>query len=207
VNLRNDAAPPTLISTRALEPLYNIDIVLRAFARLRESMPGARIVFLHEGSIRAELERLCASVGLGYTSDSRPGMSGSKAATVEFRGKVAPQFMHELLSRAHLYVSVPSSDSLALSTMEAMACGAFPVVTDLPSQDGWIEHRVNGLRVPVRDVDALADALKLGLSDISLRRDAVELNRSRVLAEGSLEANMSLMESHYFRLAGREMRD
>jgi hypothetical protein len=76
------------------------------------------------------------------------------------------------------------------------------VVSDLASQDGWITHRVNGLRVPVGDVDALAESLHLALSDQDLRRGAVESNRAKVEAEGDLEKNMLALERHFYRLAG-----
>ena len=44
--------PPTLLSDRALEPLYNIDVVLRAFARVRQQTPGVRLVIAGKGTER-----------------------------------------------------------------------------------------------------------------------------------------------------------
>jgi len=188
-NLRPGSAPPTVLSDRALEPLYNVDTVLRAFAQARERVPGARLVIANDGSARGGLERLAAALGLGEA--------------VQFVGVVGQEELMRLLDEAHVYVSVPSSDSLALSTMEAMSRGVFPVVSDLPSQDGWIEDHVTGLRVPVRDPGALARALVLALSDAGLRQRAVAANRAKVAAEGDLERNMLVMERHYYRLAGR----
>jgi glycosyltransferase involved in cell wall biosynthesis len=126
---------------------------------------------------------------------------------VRFLGHLPPAQLAEALAAAHVYVSVASSDSLALSTMEAMATGAFPVVSDLPSQDGWIEHESNGLRVPVGDVDALTRALERALTDSDLRRRALRPNRELVAKEGSLLANMLAMERHYYRLAGKPLAD
>ncbi len=190
-NLRADSGPPAILSDRALEPLYNVDVVIRAFARLRGTIPGARLVVAHDGPQRERLRNLVLDLGQG--------------GAVDFVGRVDQARLKELLTGAHVYVSVPSSDSLSLSTMEAMACGAFPVVSDLASQDGWITHRVNGLRVPVRDEAALARSLELALSDAELRRGAVAVNRAKVEAEGDLEKNMLVMERHYYRLAGRPL--
>lgn len=188
VNLRPpDAAPPTVISDRALEPLYNVDAVIRAFARLGRRLPSARLVVAGEGSERPRLEALAAELGQGDT--------------VRFVGQLEAPALAEALAAAHVYVSVPDSDALALSTMEAMAAGAFPIVSDLPSQD-WITHGVNGLRVPPRNADALAGALHEALTNDALRRAAVEPNRAKVESEGLLEPNMLLMERHYYRLAG-----
>jgi glycosyltransferase involved in cell wall biosynthesis len=181
-------APPTVVSHRALESLYNVDILLEAFARLHQRLPGARLMVAGEGSQRARLEALARRRAAG--------------GSIQFLGRLDQARLRDLLRTAHVYVSVPSSDSLALSTMEAMACGAFPVVSDLDSQDGWIEHRLTGLRVPPRDPEALAENLHLALTDASLRREAAIANRATVEAEGRLDRNMRLMERHYYRLAG-----
>jgi len=193
VNLTPSAGPPTILSDRALEPLYNVDVVIRAFHQLRNTMPSARLIVAHDGSQRGRLEELSRESG--------------ETAAIDFVGRVDTARLRELLSSSHVYVSVPSSDSLAASTMEAMACGAFPLVSDLPSQDGWIIHHVTGLRVPVRDVRALADSLHVALLDNDLRRAALAPNRAKVEAEGSLTKNMLVMERHYYRLAGRPVAD
>ena len=177
---------PTVISTRALERLYNVDVVLRAFARLLGRLPEARLLVAHDGSQRQRLESMATDLGLGEA--------------VRFLGTLDAPSLKAALAQAHVYVSVPASDSLAVSTMEAMAAGCFPVVSDLPSQDAFISDGVNGLRVPVGDVDGLGDALGRALFDTELRRSVTEPNRAKVAREGRLEANMLLMESHYYRL-------
>jgi glycosyltransferase involved in cell wall biosynthesis len=192
INLRDEAsAPPTTISDRALEPLYNVDVVLRAFASVRKQLPQARLVIAHDGSERQRLEALAAELGLGES--------------VRFAGRLGAAALAEALAGAHVYVSVPSSDSFAVSTLEAMAAGAFPVISDLPSADGWIEDGVTGLRVPPRDVGALADALQHALNDAAFRRAAAEANRTRVGADGLRELTMLQMERIYYSLAGRSV--
>ena len=193
VNLEAPAGPPTMVSDRALEPLYNVDVVLRAFARLRARLPEARLLVAGDGSERTRLESLAGELGLGDA--------------VRFLGRLEPAALRDALVSAHVYVSVPSSDSLALSTMEAMAVGAFPVVSDLPTQDGWVESERTGLRVPARNVEALSEALERALTDDALRRNAIAPNRAKVEAEGNLERNMLAMERAYYRLAGRPVAD
>jgi glycosyltransferase involved in cell wall biosynthesis len=190
VNLGRQPSPPTVVSDRALEPLYNVDVVIRAFAKVRETLPAARLVVAHDGSQRARLERLAQDLG--------------QQGQIEFVGRVDSARLKELLVLAHVYVSVPSSDSLSLSTMEAMACGAFPIVSDLPSQE-WIVDRVNGRRVPVRDEATLAAAVLAALSEHDRRREAAAFNRRKVEEEGDLEKNMLVMERHYYRLAGHPL--
>ena len=149
----------------------------------------AKLVVANEGSQRRRLEALATELQL---EDS-----------VRFRGHLAPAALREELARAHVYVSAPTTDSLSLSTMEAMAVGAFPIVTDLPSQDGWIDHGTNGLRVPAGDVRALTEAMHTALTNPDLRWRALAQNRVHVATEGDLTKNMLAMERRYYRLAGR----
>ncbi len=188
VNLNSaDVTPPTIVSDRALEPLYNVDVVIRAFARLRERLPDARLIVAHDGSERSRLEALARELGPG---------------AVSFVGRLTPPELAETLSKAHVYVSVPSSDSFALSTVEAMAAGCFPVVSDLPSNEGWLTYGENAFIVPVRDEARLADAMQEALRSAALRNAAAETNRSKAESDGLREPNMLRMERLYYRLAG-----
>jgi glycosyltransferase involved in cell wall biosynthesis len=188
VNLEASSSELSVISTRALEPLYNVDILLRAFARVHAHLQNATLRLIGDGSQRMELAKLAVDLGL---SDA-----------VRFFGRVSPERVRDELSGAHVYVSVPSSDSMAASTMEAMARGAFPIVSDLPSVAGFIEHGVNGLLVTPSDVETLANALQRALVDADLRRRAVELNRAGVEMEGRLVTQVEKLEAAFYRLAG-----
>ena len=84
-----------------------------------------------------------------------------------------------------------------------MACGAFPIVSDLPSQDGWLTHEQTALRVPPRDIDALAAAMQRALTDADLRDRARAANRRRVEIEGNRERNLMVMERYYYVVAQR----
>jgi glycosyltransferase involved in cell wall biosynthesis len=195
VNLAEPAAEALqVISTRALEPLYNPAALpaayLRAKAEVRQSV---KLVVAGDGSLRPVLEDLARQDAL--------------EGALNLLGHLDQAALAEQLARSHVYVSVPSSDSLALSNLEAMAAGAFPIVSDLPSVDGWIEHGVNGLRVKPRDVRALADAILQALNDPALRQRAAVHNRRLVEARGLREPNMLLMERYYYRLAGHPLEE
>ncbi len=194
VNLGDDrSTPPTILSDRALEPLYNIAAVLRAFSLVLQEMPDARLVVAGAGRDAAGLKRLAGELDLG---DS-----------VSFVGHLDQPSLAVALAGAQVYVSIPTSDSLALSNLEAMAAGAFPIVSDLASVDGWITDGVNGLRVPPGHHVALEAALRRALDDAALRRDAANQNRQLVEARGLRRPNMLLMERHYYRLAGQPLED
>jgi glycosyltransferase involved in cell wall biosynthesis len=188
VNLSDTPSPPAILSFRALERLYNVDSLVLAILAVKKQLPEARLLIAGDGRERSRLEALVKAY--------------DHSGAIEFLGRVDHETLPGLLTGSQVYVSVPSSDSLALSNLEAMAAGAFPIVSDLPSVDGWIEDGVNGFRVPPRDVEALTDAVVRAFNDPGLRRRAALHNRALVAARGLRETNMLLMERHYYRLAG-----
>ena len=54
---------PHLLVTRNLEPIYDIGTALRAFQRIRESCPGARLTVCGSGPERENLEALARELG------------------------------------------------------------------------------------------------------------------------------------------------
>ena len=178
---------PCVLSTRAHEPLYNVDEIIAAFGRVRPSMPGVRLVVAHGGSQTAELR--CAAAPLDDA--------------VEFAGFLdRPQF-RLALHAADVFVSVPSSDGTSVALLQAMAAGCFPIGSDLPTQRELVEDGVNGFRVPLHRPDLLGERIERALCDSRLRRRAVELNRRIVEERGLNEREMAKMDALYRQLAQR----
>jgi glycosyltransferase involved in cell wall biosynthesis len=192
VNLRStdSGQPPTVISTRSLDtPLYNVDLVLRAFALLRARLPEAQLLVAGAGRLRPKLEALAQELGLGES--------------VRFLGWLDAAALRDAFARSHVYVSVPDSDATSVATLSAMASGCFPVLSDLPTQHEWVEDGVNGFLVAPRDAHALAQRLGDALEHDALRHDAAERNRGIVEASGLWQKNALVMEDWYRRLAAR----
>ena len=82
-----------VISTRAHEPLYNLDVVLRAFAMARTQVPGAKLVVAGTGSQQGKLQQIARELSLGDA--------------VQFMGQQSSTRLADLLAAAHVYVSVP----------------------------------------------------------------------------------------------------
>jgi glycosyltransferase involved in cell wall biosynthesis len=70
-------------------------------------------------------------------------------------------------SRAKLYVSIPESDGAPISLLEAMRCGAVPVVADLPANREWISDGSNGLLVNDFNRPFLEEALQLNREQVA----------------------------------------
>jgi phenylacetate-CoA ligase len=158
---------PVFLSNRNLEPLYNVECTLRAFAMIREVYPDARLDVVGDGSQAGHLRHVASRLGL---------------AGVTFHGKVAPQHMPEFYGRADIYLNSSEIDNMPTSLLEAQACG-LPVVT---SRAGGIPHIVRheetGLLVPPNDPRALADAALRVLAEPVLASRMTEQARRHIAA-------------------------
>lgn len=164
---------PLVLSIRGLRPIYNPLVIAQAIPAVLARRPDARFV-VRTYSVDAEL--------LAAFQDiiAQGGATGS----VEYVGDLPDDHaIADLYRQAAVVVSVPSSDGTPQSVLEAMACGAAPVVSDLPSLHGWVRHEREGLLVPVGDAAALAGAILRLLDDealsASIRAAAARLVQQR----------------------------
>lgn len=95
--------------------------------------------------------------------------------------------MAEVLSLAHI-VCLPSyREGLPKALLEAAACGRPIVATDATGCREIVRDGENGLLVPLRNSQALADAIERLLNDASLRHRFGQRSRKIIEAEFSLE--------------------
>ena len=132
---------PRLISTRQLEPLYNVSCTLRAFARIQARYPEASLTLVGGGSQEGQLRALAEELKLEH---------------VTFVGWVAPSEVHRYYADADLYVQTPEIDNMPLSMLEAFASGLPVVATRTGGVPTMLTDGVHGVLVADNDDAALA---------------------------------------------------
>ncbi|MDD4857484.1 MAG: glycosyltransferase, partial [Candidatus Krumholzibacteria bacterium] len=167
---------PRVVSTRNLHPIYDVGLLVEA-AQLVLRKRDVLFVVCGDGPERGKLEERVKLLGL----------SGSFV----FRGKLEPREIARELRSADVYVSTSRSDSTSVSLLEAMACGAIPVVTDLAANREWITDGENGLIAKGRVPGSLAGAIIEALENTDLRAGAREINFLTVKERGLRRDNMS----------------
>lgn len=179
------AAGFEIASLRAWEPNYNLDTVLRAFARLRAARPQAAAVLhlLGGGPDETALRTLAAELELPEDA-------------VRFAGRVGDAEMLRTLQRSRASVSVPTSDATSVSMLEAMACGLPVVASELPANREWLDA-ASGLLVPSRDASALAAALLRLVDEPTFARTQGRRNREVAVQRASRAAQMERMAVLY----------
>lgn len=120
-----------------------------AFARVRASLPDARLVVVGDGELREELHRAVRERGL--------------EDAVIFTGR--RDDVADVLSAFDVFVLSSSTEGLALTLIEAMAAGLPVVATRVGGNAEVVVDGETGRIVPPRDAAALATALEALLSD------------------------------------------
>ncbi len=137
-------AVPVYLAVGRLSSQKNFSLLLKAFARLRQTQP-ARLVILGDGPDRDQLLGLSTELGL--------------ADWVDFPGFVDNPYAY--MARATALVLSSQWEGFGNVLVEAMAVGTPVVSTDCPSGPAEILAQGQyGTLVPMNDVDALATAMQ-----------------------------------------------
>jgi glycosyltransferase involved in cell wall biosynthesis len=179
-----------VLSPRVLAPIYRHEVVIDALAALPGDVVVLSTGMLADPAERARLEARAASIGVLDRWRILPAVDDERMA--------------ELYRLATVVVSVPESDAMPQSVLEAMATGRPAVVSDLPDAREWLADLTPELIVPVGDVAATAAALRAALSQAESARLALgDRLRQRVIDRADAGRGMDLVEAWYQELAAR----
>ena len=118
-------------ANRGLEPIYRPQAVLRLFGEIAAAWPDASLVVANDGSLRPALQAQADVLGL--------------ASRVCFVGRLSAADQAVQYAQARWYLSLPESDSVSVSVLEAMAQGCIPILSDLPANRELVRSGDNGL--------------------------------------------------------------
>jgi glycosyltransferase involved in cell wall biosynthesis len=116
---------------------------------------------------------------------------------VDFVGRIENNSIPKFLLNSNFYISMPVTEGVSASLFEAMMCGCFPIVSDLPGNSEWISQKVNGILVPSENEFKLADELLWAYNNLALRKKAISDNRKFVEEHANYEKNMRKIAQKY----------
>lgn len=171
-----------VVCTRAFEPIYDLDTLIRSLPIVRARFPGIRCLLIGQGSQRRHLVRLARNLGV----DSQ----------IRWLGQLDQPSLAVWLGQSRVFVSTSRSDGNNISLNEAMACGCFPVVSDIPANREWMEGEGHGVLVPTGRSDLVAAGIIEGLSSRRMAEVAAA-NWEIVRERGDWHKNIRTIERHY----------
>jgi glycosyltransferase involved in cell wall biosynthesis len=149
------ADEPLLVYVGRLRRYKQIDIAVRALARVRRTVPKARLVLVGKGDDQPRLEAIARAEGV--------------ADAVTFTGYVSEDAKIEWLHRAHAVLYPSPKEGWGISTIEAAACGTPVLASDSEGLRDAVRHGTTGFLIPHLDVSAWAERMIEILRDAPLR--------------------------------------
>ena len=151
--------PGTVLFAGRLNARKGVKDLVQALPRLRD-IPETKLVLAGSTSDSQYVGDLKAEIGrLGLTS------------VVEFRGTLSPPEFMQALSECACLVLPSYQETAPMVIQEAMACGVPVVATNICGIPYQVDHGKTGYLFPPGNIEALADKLRLLLTQPALRQE------------------------------------
>ena len=165
-----DPSSSIVITTRGLDPIYDVETLVRAIPIVTRRVPRTAFVILYRKGQQDMVDKL------------KTMLTGGEDVT--FLGWMPRETIPRLLSAADIYVSTSLSDGASIALFEGMACELAPVVTDIPANRYWLKDGESGFLFKPGNHQDLADKIVLLLQNRQTRvlfgRRAREIAVTRV---------------------------
>jgi glycosyltransferase involved in cell wall biosynthesis len=173
---------PVVLSPRTFTPLYNIDRIVLAVPEVARAAPEVTFVFKDNPAVSndpAYAERLRALAReIGAEPHSR------------WPGPIGEEDLPAMYAMADVTVSTPASDNIAVTLLEAVACGSVPVIGEAPAPREWYRDGVHALYAKNGDPASIARCVLRLLGDPALRARMRAAGQALVAERGDREAHM-----------------
>ena len=149
---------PNFISVRSLEPLYNIECILKAFAKVKTQMPSAKLTVVGGGSQRETLEHF---------------VNEQHIADVTFTGRVDNSQIYNYLAEADIMLSAPRIDNMPVSLLEAFNAGLLVISSNVGGVPYMIEDGKSGLLFESDNHEQLAEKMLFAIENQELSKQMI----------------------------------
>ncbi len=136
---------------KSLEKVYNMDVLIKAFAAVHLKHPKTKLLIVGDGKERDVLKDLVKQLNL---NDS-----------VEFTGKVPFKETVNYFNKLNCLVNVSQYESFGVSVIEAMACNVPVVVSDTGGLKDIVSNGVTGQCVEPGNIAQTAEAIEKLIMD------------------------------------------
>ena len=120
-----------IFSNRLHSTLYQIDKVITDFAAFHKSHLEWKLVVGGVGDQTEKLKDLAIKSGVEQY--------------IDFVGWLTAEQNAHWYSRAKIYVSIPQSDGMSVSVLEALSADCIPVCSDIDVTNSWLKDGTNGV--------------------------------------------------------------
>jgi len=186
-NRKVNESEPIILSTRSMtNEIYNQKLIIDAIPLVLKEIPPAKFVFIGDGYLRSKYEKICEDLNV--------------KSSVKFLGWQTAEQIANWLKKSMIFISVARSDGNNISLNEAMACGCFPICSDIPANRQWYKEPDGGFFVNPDEYEELAEKIIRAIKNRKLREQAIKINSQTVLERGDWHKQAEKMLEIYKKL-------
>ena len=145
------ASDTTIVSLRALEPLYRVVDIVDAFALIADDDPGVHLLIGNDGSLRQQLMERVDAHGISDRTT--------------FIGRLPESELPNLLRASTVYVTASEVDGSSVTLLQAMSCAVPVVASATPGNVEWVVPGETGYLFATGSPREMAAALSAALND------------------------------------------
>jgi len=183
---------PVVFSPRKFHPYWGAEIIVQAIPKILARRPSLKIILLAPDEDEFKSEMMARIETMGVASSVR-----------WIESRVEPRRMAELFNLADAFISIPRTDLLAMTVLEGMACGCFPILLDHPAYRKHAPRQagneMNAIMLPEATPEALATAVEEAIHGNESRFAAADYNVERMMKTEDAAENMLQIEAVYER--------
>lgn len=178
---------PTFLFTGRIHPIKGLDVLLRAWLRLAQEVPDARLVLLGAGTAEGFENELAGFVAEHGLQDS-----------VTFAGPVSD--VRPYLQAADAFVLPSRREGLSISLLEAMSAELPVIATRTSGTVEVVTDGATGILVDIEDADGLYRAMREVLRDPQRAKAMANAARELVCRNYSIDRAAAQHELLFERL-------
>jgi len=160
-----------IFSGRCLRRVYNQEIILDAFEKINEKYPDYKLIMIScSEQDRGNLPYLKKII-------KRKNLDKS---IIWITRELLEKEMADIYSFSEVMINIPKSDQLAYTLLESIACGCFPIVSDLKPYYEVITNYKNGIIIEANTLNILESFQMFKNNSTKFQREAI-LNSKNIL--------------------------
>ena len=155
---------PIILFVGRVDPEKSLDILMKSFILVAKKIPAAHLVIVGDGTSRSKLEQMAEKANLH--------------GRVHFTGRVVGDELPQIYRAADVFAITSKTETQSIVLLEAMATGLPCVAVKAGAVPELVKTGENGFLCDADDVEAIAEGLRIILTDSE---------QSRFMRQSSLE--------------------
>ncbi|MBK7182599.1 MAG: glycosyltransferase family 4 protein [Bacteroidetes bacterium] len=162
---------------KSMEEVYGIDVLIKAFARLKndKKIPSIKLLIVGSGTQTEAYKTLVTNLKI--------------ADDVVFTGKIGYENVVNYHNMIDIFVNVSRNESFGVSVIEAAACEKPVIVSNVGGLPFVVQDKITGFVVGIENIEEIANAIEQLIKNEEMRISMGQAGRAFVASAFELNKN------------------